>query len=283
MPSGLTKKIYDGSDMSLRGFSLSCVRQFTPGYIASKGGNEELSPYRAPVLKASDFYINKLHGIEEELKYWKDIVSNNPAQLNKEYTKYLQYREEENKKYLDEKNALKERYISMIEKVNSWEVPEQYLPLKKLMLEQLDMSCSNDCSEYLPYSGEPESAEKFLKNKLDNLARDLEYYTEKYETEVKNTQENNEYLRGLYEELDKVEPYTSVWEIADKDETYLSVRALNAIMRLTGKPSLRNIFVEEIVNEYTIQDFININGVGKKTINEIIEVFKSLGYTLKEK
>lgn len=281
MPSGLTQKIYDGSDTSLRGFALSCVRQFTPGYVASKGGSEELSPYRAPILKASDFYLNKLYEVEEEFKYWKDIVSNNPTQLDVEYNKYLQYREKENKEYLDKKNALKKRYISMIEKVINWEAPERYLPLKKLMLEQLDLSCSHDCSEYLPYSRKPKSVEMFLKSKLDKLIEDLEYYTDKYETEVENTQLNNEYLEGLYEELNKVEPYKSILEIIDKEDL-ISVRAINALMKVTGCTSIADIFIEEIVDKYTIRDFINTRGVGRKTVDEIANFLNSLGYTLRD-
>ena len=42
MPTGLTYKIYNGEDMSLRSFALTCVRHIGYGYYASASGEKEL-------------------------------------------------------------------------------------------------------------------------------------------------------------------------------------------------------------------------------------------------
>lgn len=53
MPTGLTSKIYEGEDTSLRGFALTCVRQLGFGYYASNYGEMALPLDKAPDIKPS--------------------------------------------------------------------------------------------------------------------------------------------------------------------------------------------------------------------------------------
>ena len=84
MPSGLTNKIYDGSDMTLRGFALRCVRQLGAGYRATDGGEKEMPIDKAPVIEVSDYHLKQLELGQKELNHWIE-VKNNPEECRKLY------------------------------------------------------------------------------------------------------------------------------------------------------------------------------------------------------
>ena len=81
MPSGLTYNIYDGTDMSLRGFALKCVAQLGAGYRATNQGEKKMPLDKAPVIPVSDWYLKELDKAKEEVKYWMN-VENNPEELD---------------------------------------------------------------------------------------------------------------------------------------------------------------------------------------------------------
>lgn len=54
MPSKLTCNIYNGTDMSLRGFALKCVAQLGAGYWATNQGEKEMPLDKAPIIPVSD-------------------------------------------------------------------------------------------------------------------------------------------------------------------------------------------------------------------------------------
>ena len=75
------------------------------------------------------------------------------------------------------------------------------------MLKQLDESIKYDCKIYPLYNSPAPSKEEWLKTMISCACRDVEYHTKKYKEEVECVKENNDYLQGLYNELDKIEPY----------------------------------------------------------------------------
>lgn len=205
MPSGLTCKIYEGSDMSLRGFALKCITQLGAGYHATNQGDKEMPLYEAPVIPVSDYHLTKLDEAKEEMLHWIE-VEKNPEELDRLYNEYLQKRESDNTEYNKDKTELRARYLTMIGKVEAWKLPETYQSLKELMLKQLNESMDWDCHTISLYEEEPPTKEEFLKSHISGAARDIQYHTEEYEKEVKCIKELNDYLKGLYEEINKVEP-----------------------------------------------------------------------------
>lgn len=206
MPTGLTHKIYDGSDITLRGFALACATQLNAGYIASDQGSKDLPLYKAPIIPIDDYHLKQIHEYEKKLKYWKK-VEENPEELDKVYEEYLQKRISENNKYSDDKSELKSRYTEMISKVVSWDLPKEYIPLKEIMLSQLQKSMDWDCSPYKPYMGDPLTKEMFIKDKIYFSEDRIKYHTQMYEKEIEHNKEINNYLKGLYNEIDKIEPH----------------------------------------------------------------------------
>lgn len=205
MPSGLTYKIYDGSDMSLRGFALKCITQLAAGYFATEQGNKEMPLYEAPIIPVCDYHSKKLVKVKEEMQYWLDVEKNSDK-LDKLYNEYLKKRESDKTEYYKYKNELKARYLTMLSKVESWDLPEEYQSLKDLMLKQLHESMDWDCRLSSFYEGEPLTKEEFIKNHISDAAEDIQYHTDEYEKEVKRNKELNDYLKGIYKEIDKVEP-----------------------------------------------------------------------------
>lgn len=133
-------------------------------------------------------------------------VENNPEELDRLYNEYLEKRERDEKDYNAGKTELKARYVYMKAIVEAWDLPETYSSLKELMLRQLDESIEHDCKVYPLYNSPAPSKEEWLKTVLSCACRDVEYHTKEYKEEVKRVKENNDYLQGLYNELDKVDP-----------------------------------------------------------------------------
>ena len=209
MPSGLTHKIYSGEDTSLRNFALTCVKQLGAGYRATDGGEKDLPMDKAPVLEVSDYHLKQLEAAKKRLKKWLDL-KNNPEELTRLYNEAMASRVKDNIKIDSKVGEIRDRYNSMKERVLAWDIPEEYGSLKKLMLEQLDSSLEWDCRERAYANEEPnETEEEWYQVNLEANEWDVNYHTEQYEKEKANVEENNRYLRGLYDAIDKVEPLNS--------------------------------------------------------------------------
>lgn len=218
MPSGLTCRIYEGSDMTLRGFALKCVTQLGAGYFATEQDNKKMPLYEAPVIPLSDYHSKRLSEAKEEMQHWIE-VEKNPGELDRLYNEYLQKRASEDADYNKGKVELKARYLTMIGKVEAWELPEEYQSLKDLMLKQLNESLEFDCRPYSLHEGEPPTKEEFLKSRISGAARDIQYHTDEYKEEVKRNNELNNYLKGLYDEIEKVEPHVKDSPKATQDSS----------------------------------------------------------------
>lgn len=73
------------------------------------------------------------------------------------------------------------------------------------MLEQLEKSIESDCSECEPSDSELPEMDVWIDNIIECLQDSLDYYKRQYYNECKQVSETNDYLKGLYEELDKFE------------------------------------------------------------------------------
>ena len=207
MPSGLTCKIYSGEDLTLRGFVLSCARQFGPGYNASQKGEKELPKDKAPILTVGSYHEEKIIEAEKEIEKW-EALRNNLEEAQKLYDEQYAQNMQYNIAVTKECNEVKERYNTVLEKVKAWDIPIEYNSLKELMLEQLKKSIEWDCSPYTPYKEEKVPIEEWLEIRIKLAKRDLDYHTKEFQEEKRRIAEHNNYLKGLYEALDKVEPLT---------------------------------------------------------------------------
>ena len=207
MPSGLTCKIYSGEELTLRDFALRCVTQLGAGYIASQQGEKELPKDKAPILTIGSYHEGKIIEAEKEIEKWESLRNNlEEAQklYDEQYAENMRYNTAVN----EERNVLKERYNTVLEKVEAWDIPIEYKSLKELMLKQLKESIKWDCSPYTPYREEKVPIEEWIEIRVKLAKRDLDYHTKEFQEEKRRIEENNNYLKGLYDALDKVEPLT---------------------------------------------------------------------------
>ena len=205
MPSGLTCSIYDGSDMTLRGFALNCVRQLGAGYAVTEQGEKRMPLDKAPKFEVSDYHPKHIKQGEEDLAYWKR-VKEDPELCKRLYDEAHMKREVENTQSKDNKREIKARYMEMLKKVEAWELDEKYASLKELMLKQLRESIDCDCKPTLPYEAPMPSIEDWVKSRIESAEWDINYHTEAWEKEKQRAADINDYLKGLYDAIDKVEP-----------------------------------------------------------------------------
>lgn len=205
MPSGLTCSIYDGSDMTLRGFALNCVRQLGAGYAVTEQGEKRMPLDKAPELEVSDYHPKHIKQGEEDLAYWKR-VKEDPELCKRLYDEAHMKRKIENTQIKDNKEEIKARYMEMLEKVEAWELDEKYASLKELMLKHLRESIEWDCMPTLPYENLMPSIEDWVKSRIESAERDINYHTEAWEKEKQRAADINDYLKGLYDAIDKIEP-----------------------------------------------------------------------------
>ena len=209
MPTGLTGSIYEGRDMTLRGFALRCVTQMGFGCSYTERGEREMPLDKPPVMQADSYYLKALQQAEEELAMWQELKEE-PEKLLLTYEVYCMSVKMENdgrdKRY-DEKH---DRYQTMIDKVTAWQVTEDYVPLKELMLNQLQDSMKYDCRDKDDrYYDHVAPMDEWLATHIECCQRDIEYYKEKIAEDEKYVREANEYFKGLYALLDAAEPMES--------------------------------------------------------------------------
>ena len=204
MPTGLTSRIYEGEDTSLRGFALTCVRQLGYGYYASEHGEKELPLDKAPIVKPSNYHKE---GLEKANKKLEDFLNlqKDPDALRKKYEEHLKQINEDKEKSRKYKEEIKENYLSVLDKVEKWDAPSEFNSLVELMKDQLNDCIEYDCTIYDDDKKE-QSIEEWAESEISSIKWEIEYHKKEYEAEVKHAKECNEYIHKLYEELDKVEP-----------------------------------------------------------------------------
>lgn len=205
MPTGLTSKIYEGKEITLREFALKCAGQLSPAYYYTRNHDEDLPLSSPPILKANNYRQESLERAKKELEMYEYLKAN-PSEMQKLYDK------ERTRLKLDrmerEINIAKtrERYDAMIEKVEQWEVPEMFQKLKDFMLKQLNDSRDFDCPDLSDIPVFESTIDEWIDGCIKSCKRRIEYDIDKIEKERQWYEEANEYLKELYSLLDKTDP-----------------------------------------------------------------------------
>lgn len=206
MPTGLTVNIYEGKDMTLRGFALQCVTQTNFGYTWTQRGERAMPLDNAPVMKEDGYRRKALQKAEEDMAYWQQL-KDRPEELQREYDAHCTKVELENigrdKRY----DEMHDRYQAMIDKVTAWQVTKDYVPLKELMLRQLQESMEHDCCDKADRCYDHiEPMDKWIETNIKCCQRSIDYYKERLAEDEECVREANEYFKGLYALLDEAEP-----------------------------------------------------------------------------
>ena len=213
MPTGYTSFIEDGKVKTAKQFLHLCLRAFgvcinmrddslklTDDYTEdiSKGYQEDIN-YHKKQLTSAEKKLSEIQSMtEEELckKYIKETSDN-----VQRYLKAEDKRSQNNKKYLEIRNAIED-----------WDCNPEFQNIKDFAINQIDISM--DKSDYYQKAiekyGEPtkegfqKNKEEYLKKLIDDAKWDVNYHTEELEKAIDRKEKNLKFYKEFKEELNKL-------------------------------------------------------------------------------
>ena len=143
MPTGYTEGINRGKVTSVKDYALVCARAF--GALMDMRDAPLGAELPKEVVPATKYYDETITSLEEEIAFLKSLTTgecNVCAELEYEeqFAKY--------QSYMQEAAVLADRYQSLEKNIKAWEVPESHQELKRFMLQQLEVSKSDYCTDY---------------------------------------------------------------------------------------------------------------------------------------
>lgn len=201
MPTGLTQKIYDGTDTSLRNYILTCATQTDGGYyLSEKLGKDFTKMEEYMPIKMSDIYDEKIQQAQQKVRYY-ELLKEDTEECEKVYSEERKRFDEEESKTREERKKRKKRFEKMVKKVEAWQVPPLYIPLKELMMRQLEESIKHDNILVEECESVHMPTDMWVDHKLKGAKEELNYYIGAYNDEFRRIVYYNEYLKGLFELL----------------------------------------------------------------------------------
>lgn len=199
MATGYTIKIAEG--MTFREFVMGCSRAF--GYcidLRDEPGGGEIVP---KVFRPNGDYLKKINELKRELKGLNKMSEGEAEKRAKLHNEKLK-REHENR--IKECEELRKKYENMKAKVLGWTPPTpNHMNLKKFMLEQIEISIEFDCDESFIERNEEREVDgrAWLYDKKKSVQRNLNYYREEHEKEVRRCKEATDWVKALRKSLPK--------------------------------------------------------------------------------
>lgn len=194
MPTGYTSVLYDG-EQSLRDYAFRCARGIDYLFALRDQSLDAGLPHE---IKRSTYYDDKLTDARAELDRILDLSDEEAnSEAEKEYKELVRANQEAN----DISLARKYRYGMMARDVKAWEPPAALKSLKKFMLDQLEES-SSDCATY-NYEIKRLTAAQYKTKKVENILKDIEYYSNHILDEKERISETNRWLKILHKAFDE--------------------------------------------------------------------------------
>jgi len=195
MPSGLTYEIEKGQ--SFNDFVMGCAKQM--GACISMRDMPSNTPIPEE-FKISDYYKIGLEEAKKELEEFYQLTEEDWRKAaQKEFDEKIKSRKES-----EEKNILlKQKYETMIKKVEFWEPPgKDHYKFKEFMLKQLDDSIKWDCHDYSKNDSPTLlTGLEWKKRAEDYLVRTINVSTESYENECRSIKNKNKWIKDLRDSL----------------------------------------------------------------------------------
>jgi len=194
MPTGYTSGVQSGRITEFRDFALQCASM---SQRDDGNGPTELE-------EQSDYYKDR---VKEATREKNKLDAMSMSEAIEEFTKESEADIKRCNEGIEEKRRQKERYESMIAKVEAWTPPSnEHVNLKEFMLSQLYESIKFDCSghyftESLRYL-QSRTPEGWLEQKKEAANRDIEYYTDLLKKEREEVEGRNLWKTQLMDSLE---------------------------------------------------------------------------------
>ena len=200
MPTGYTADVQSGKVTEFSDFALQCARAMGACISQRDEG------YGPPELEEqSNYYEDR---VKEATREKDKLDAMSMSEAIEEFTKESEAQIKRCREGIEEKQKQKERYESMIAKVEAWTPPSsEHVGLKEFMLSQLRDSIGFDCSgryyEDALRDLQSKTPEDWLEQQKEAVNRNLEYYTNSLKKESERVEGRNLWKTQLFESLGK--------------------------------------------------------------------------------
>lgn len=199
MPTGYTADI--GKGISFREFILRCAR----GMGACIMQRDDPSNDPPKLQEVSDYHKIKLAEAETTLKEIREMPDDVAEQKAKEESESEIASIEDG---IRKNNDLRDKYRAMLSRVEAWQPPtSEHDGLKDFMEQQIKQSIDFDCGgSYYQDQLEkrlPISAHEWKAKHLKNALWNFNYHKDELSKEIERTEARNNWIKRLYESLDK--------------------------------------------------------------------------------
>lgn len=154
---------------------------------------EPLSKPMPKEFKASTYHLERLEEERRELDRLRSMTMDEVHEQNEvEYQRDVAARKE----MLEEKKAIKDRYIAILNDVKAWTPPTtEHNGLKKFAIEQIEM-CLPDLSYYIK---EPVrvSDEEWIEARIESRLDSIRYHEKGWDEECERVASSNKWLADL--------------------------------------------------------------------------------------
>jgi len=195
MSSGLTYEIEKGQ--SFNDFVMGCARQMGACISMRDMPSNTSIPEEFEISNHSK--IRSEEAKKELEEFYRLTEEDWRKAAQKEFDDEIKSRKESEEK----KIILKEKYESMIRKVELWKPPgKDHYEFKEFMLKQLDDSIKWDCSDYSKDDSPTLlTGLEWKKRQEDYLVRSINISTESYENECRSIKNKNKWIKDLRDSL----------------------------------------------------------------------------------
>lgn len=195
MPTGYTAEVQKG--ISFEKYALGCAKAF--GALVTM--RDEPSNKEIPKkLEPSDYHLKKKISAEDAINSLNLLTD---VEANKKALDKFDADELHRVNKLKEEGVIEERYKEMLANAKSWISPSKdHDNLKEFMISQLEESIKFDCnSDYYEKPTPKTTGKQWRSEKIEQLHKDIAYYTKNYREELKRTDERNKWIDELRNSL----------------------------------------------------------------------------------
>jgi hypothetical protein len=204
MPSGLTSRLYEGTDTTLKGYAQQCALHYWN--LRDIAFNED----GTVDFGETNYHQEKLNEAKKELEQFKSLSD---EWKDKYYEEYVREQTERRDKAIAENTALAQRYSNMQCKLLSWDVPDSLKDFKGYMSKILKESIDADLTSEEDFNRiyRVVSKEEYVEKRIKELESNVDYHEERLNEIIDDQNRVNSILKELYtslEEFKKANPET---------------------------------------------------------------------------
>ena len=204
MPSGLTSRLYEGTDTTLKGYAQQCALHYWN--LRDIAFNED----GTVDFGETNYHQEKLNEAKKELEQFKSLSD---EWKDKYYEEYVREQTKRRDKAIAENTALAQRYSNMQCKLLSWDVPDSLKDFKGYMSKILKESIDADLTSEEDFNRiyRVVSKEEYVEKRIKELEFNVDYHEILLNRIIDDQNRVNSILKELYaslEEFKKANPET---------------------------------------------------------------------------